>query len=151
MRVIKYVGWAFAWLAAFVSATWAFAALYFDFPRAGALPAILFIIILLAAIIFVRGKLRKLAIVFGAFTLVALWWRTLKPSNDRPWQPDVAETAWAEINGDDVPVHNVRNCDYRTETDFTTHWETRTVRLSHITAWISLLCTGAHHGWRTQS
>ena len=27
----------------------------------------------------------------------------------------------------------MRNCDYRNETDFTTHWETRTVRLSQIT------------------
>ena len=133
MRAIKYIGWTFAWLAAFVCATWVFGALYFDFPTAGALPAILFVIILLAAMVFVRGKLRKLAIVFGASTLVALWWRTLKPSNDRAWQPDVAQTARAEINGDVVTVHNVRNCDYRTETDFTTHWETRTVRLSQIT------------------
>jgi hypothetical protein len=133
MRVIKYISWTLAWLAAFVSAIWAFGALYFDFPRTGALPAILFVIILLAAIIFVRGKLWKLAIIFAAFALVALWWLSLKPSNDRAWQPDVAETAWAEINGDEVTVHNVRNCDYRTETDFTTHWETRTVRLSQIT------------------
>jgi hypothetical protein len=57
----------------------------------------------------------------------------LKPSNDRAWQPDVAQTAWAEINGDEVTIHNVRNCDYRTQTDFTPHWETRTVRLSQIT------------------
>ena len=133
MRVIKCIGWTFAWLAAFACATWAFGALYFDFPKAGALAAILFVIILLAAMVFVRGKLRKLAIVLGASTLVALWWLTLKPSSDRPWQSDVAQTAWAEINGDDVTVHNVRNCDYRTETDFTTHWETRTVRLSQIT------------------
>jgi len=133
VRLIKYIGWTFAWLAAFACATWAFGALYFDFPTAGALAAILFVIILLAAMVFVRGKLRKLAIVLGASTLVALWWLTLKPSSDRPWQSDVAQTAWAEINGDDVTVHNVRNCDYRTETDFTTHWETRTVRLSQIT------------------
>jgi hypothetical protein len=133
VRVIKYIGWTFAWLAAFACATWAFGALYFDFPTAGVLAAILFVIILLAAMVFVRGKLRKLAIVLGASTLVALWWLTLKPSNDRPWQSDVAQTAWAEINGDVVTVHNVRNCDYRTETDFTTRWETRTVRLSQIT------------------
>jgi uncharacterized protein DUF4105 len=57
----------------------------------------------------------------------------LKPRNDRPWQPDVARTAWAEINGDEVTIHNVRNCDYRTATDFTPKWETRTVRLSQIT------------------
>jgi Domain of unknown function (DUF4105) len=133
MRVIKYIAWAFAWLAAFACAIWAAGALYFDLPTARAATAILFVILLVAVVIFLRGRLLKLAAVFAAFAVVALWWLTLTPSNDRPWQPDVAETAWAEINGDDVTVHNVRNCDYRTETDFTTHWETRTVRLSQIT------------------
>src|SRR6266403_6196560 len=133
MRVIKYFGWTFAWLVAFVCATWAAGALYYDFPAAGSLAAILFLLVLLAAIILVRRKLLKLVIVFAAFAFVAVWWLTLKPSNDRPWQPDVAQTAWAEINGDEVTIHNVRNCDYRTATDFTPHWETRTVRFSQIT------------------
>src|SRR5438874_1736078 len=133
MRVIKFIGWAVGWLAALACAAWAFGALYFDFPRIGTLAAILFVVILLAAIIFVRGQLLKLAIVLGASAVVAGWWLTLKPSNDRAWQPDVSQTAWAEINGDEVTVHNVRNCDYRTDTDFTPHWETRTVRLSQIT------------------
>jgi hypothetical protein len=133
MRVIKHVGWAFAWLAALICATWATGALYFDFPTERALAAILFVIVLLAAITFVRGKLLKLAIVFGVFAIVALWWLTLNPSNDRPWQPDVAQPAWAEIKGDLVTIHNVRNCEYRSDSDFTPHWETRTVRLSQIT------------------
>ena len=133
MRIIKWITLAFAWLAALICATWAVGALYFDFPTAPAAVAIVFVIVLVAAVIFVRGKLLKLVIVFGAFALVVLWWLTLKPSNDRTWQPDVAQTAWAEINGDEVTIHNVRNCDYRTDTDFTTHWETRTVRLSQIT------------------
>jgi hypothetical protein len=64
MGVIKYIGWTFAWLVAFVCATWATGALYFDFPTAGTFAVILFVIILLAAMVFVRGKLRKLAIVF---------------------------------------------------------------------------------------
>src|SRR5258705_1663262 len=133
MCVIKYIGWTFAWVVALVCATWAFGALYFDFPEASTFTAILFVIALLAIVIFVRRKLLKLAIVFGAFAVVVSWWLTLKPSNDRPWQPDVTQTAWAEINGDEVTIHNVRNCDYRTETDFTPHRETRTVLLSHIT------------------
>ena len=133
MRVIKYIPWTFAWLVAFVCATWAFGALYFDFPKAGTIAAMAFLLAVLAIVIFVRGKLLKLAIVFGAFVAVVLWWFTLKPSNNRAWQPDVAQTAWAEINGDEITIHNVRNCDYRTETDFTPHWETRAVRLSQIT------------------
>jgi hypothetical protein len=132
MRLLRLFAWALAWIAAVVCVAWAFGALYFDFPTASALAAILFAIILLAAIVFVRGKLLKLASVFGAFVLVACWWLTLKPSNDRPWQPDVAQTAWAQVNGDEVTLHNVRNCEYRTDTDFTPHWETRTVRLSQI-------------------
>jgi len=32
-----------------------------------------------------------------------------------------------------VTLHNVRNCDYRTETDYKPRWETRTVRISQIT------------------
>ena len=133
MKVFRFVLCALAWIVAALCAAWAFGALYFDFPKAGAFAAILFVIALLAIVVFVRGKLLKLGIVFGACALVAAWWLTLKPSNDRPWQSDVAQTAWAEINGDEITIHNVRNCDYRTETDFTPHWETRTVRLSQIT------------------
>ena len=133
MRFFRFVAFAIGWAVAIVAVAWAFGALYFDFPRIGALAAILFVVILLAAIIFVRGQLLKLAIVLGASAIVAGWWLTLKPSNDRAWQPDVSQTGWAEINGDEVTIHNVRNCDYRTDTDFTPHWETRTVRLSQIT------------------
>jgi hypothetical protein len=64
---------------------------------------------------------------------VFTWWLTLSPTNDSDWQPDVAKEAWADIQGDEVTLHNVRNCDYRTQTDYTPHWETRTVRLSQIT------------------
>ncbi len=133
MTLLRLFTWALAWVATVVCVTWAFGAIYFDFPIAGRLAAILFVLFLLATILFVRGKLLKLAIVFGAFVLVAFWWLTLKPSNNRVWQTDVAQTAWAQINGDEVTVHNVRNCDYRTEADFTPHWETRAVRLSQTT------------------
>jgi Domain of unknown function (DUF4105) len=133
MKVLKFIAWALAWIGAVLCAAWAFGALYYDFPQSGWLAAIVLLLVLLAVSIFLRGKLLKLATVFGAVAVVAVWWLTLKPSNDRAWQPDVAQTAWAEINGDEVTVHNVRNCEYRTETDFTPYWETRTVRLSQIT------------------
>jgi Domain of unknown function (DUF4105) len=112
---------------------WAFGAIYFDFPTASALAAIVFTLLVLAAIVFVQGNLLKLAIVFGVVVLVASWWLTLKPSNIGSWQPDVAQTAWAQIGGDEIAIHNVRNCEYRTDIDFTPRWETRTVRLSEIT------------------
>jgi hypothetical protein len=133
MKLLRFLLYALAWIAAALCAAWAFGALYFDFPIANALAAILFVLFLIAIVVFVRGTLAKLAGVFGAFAIVLFWWLTLKASNDRTWQPDVTQTAWAEVKGDDVTIHNVRNCEYRTETDFTPRWETRAVRLSQIT------------------
>jgi hypothetical protein len=133
MKLLRFILYALLWIAAILCVAWAFGGLYFDFPKAGAFVAILFVLAPLGTVIFVRQRLLKLGIVFAACALVAAWWLTLKPSNDRAWQPDVAQTAWAEIHGDEVTIHNVRNCDYRTATNFTPHWETRTVRLSRIT------------------
>ena len=57
----------------------------------------------------------------AGFALVALWWFSLQPSSNRPWQPDDAESAYAVIAVDQVTIHNVRQCGYRTETDYTCH------------------------------
>jgi hypothetical protein len=132
-RALRVIAWVLAWLIALGCAMWAFGALHYDFPVAKFVVAWGFAAAIVAAIIFLHGAARKLGAVFLAFFLVLAWWLTLKPSNDRNWQPDVARTAWADINGDEFTFHNVRNCDYRTQTDYTPHWETRTVRLSQIT------------------
>jgi hypothetical protein len=68
------------------------------------------------------------AVALGVFA----WWTTLRPSNDRHWQPDVAETPWAEIDGDTVTLHNLRNFRFRTPDDFDTAWESRVVNLSDL-------------------
>ena len=38
------------------------------------------------------------------------------------------------MDGDRVTIHNLRNCEYRTETDYTNCWHDRTVYLSQIRA-----------------
>ncbi|HEY6070738.1 MAG TPA: DUF4105 domain-containing protein, partial [Chthoniobacterales bacterium] len=136
MRAIRFILWTGAWFVLSLCVLWAFGALYFDFQFATVrlTAAIIFAVLILFLLFFVRGRTRKPLAVLCSFLIVLAWWRfTLKPSNNRDWQPDVAETAWAEINGDDITIHNVRNCDYRTETDYTPHWETRAVNLSRIT------------------
>ena len=50
--------------------------------------------------------------------LVVLW-SSIEPTNERDWQPEVAILPSATIEGDRVTVHNIRNFDYRSETDFT--------------------------------
>jgi hypothetical protein len=68
--------------------------------------------------------------------LIAIWWWTLQPGNDRNWEPDVAREPWAEVQGDLVTLHNVRNSDYFAEIEGSNsrpRWETRTLRLSQLT------------------
>jgi hypothetical protein len=118
-----------------ITAAWVFGAVWFDglFGAGNKPAAALLTIALMAVLIFVRPFWRKLGLFFLLLAGVLIWWLTLAPTNESDWQPDVARLAWADVQGDEVTFHNVRNCDYRTETDYTPHWETRTVRLSQIT------------------
>ena len=77
-----------------------------------------------------RRALAAYAVLLGA---VLTWWLTLEPRNDRDWEPSVARTARVEIEGDRVTIHDVRNFDYRSETDFDEVWETRRYDLSRLT------------------
>ncbi|HEY0702214.1 MAG TPA: DUF4105 domain-containing protein, partial [Candidatus Acidoferrales bacterium] len=52
--------------------------------------------------------------------------------NEGAWQPDEAQTAWAEVNGDRVTIHNYRDCHYQTESQYTCQWLTKTVKLSEL-------------------
>jgi len=56
------------------------------------------------------------------FSALLGWWSSIKPSNDRKWQADVAVLPSATIDGYIVTVRNIRNFDYRSETDYTPAW-----------------------------
>jgi hypothetical protein len=117
-----------------LTSIWAFGALWFDFPIKAIrhAVAVLYALSIVTVFLALKNRWRAQAFVAAAFILIAGWWLTLKPSNDRDWKPDVARTAWAEIDGNRVTLHNVRNCDYRSEASYTPHWETRVVDLSHL-------------------
>ena len=134
-RVIRWIGELLALLVVIIAAAWAFGALWFDAPfgNANKVVAGVMAIAVAIALVVVRPFWRKILAVVLLFGGVLVWWLTIKPSNYGNWQPDVAQLAWADIHGDEFTFHNVRNCDYRTDTDYTAHWETRTVRLSQIT------------------
>ena len=81
----------------------------------------------------VRRARRPALVVFAAaLGLVLVAWSSPTPSNDRDWQPEVAVLPYATINGDLVTVHNIRNFDYRTETDFTPAYYDRTFDLRRL-------------------
>lgn len=63
---------------------------------------------------------------------VVFLWSSLEPTNDRDWQPEVAVLPYATIAGDKVTVHNIRNFDYRSETDFTPAYHDKTFDLREL-------------------
>jgi hypothetical protein len=86
----------------------------------------------LLALVIRRRNLRVRLGFLAAFAAVLVYWFLMPPSNNRDWQPDLATLAWAQITGDKVTIHNIRNCDYRTETDFTCHYYDRTFDLAKL-------------------
>jgi hypothetical protein len=83
--------------------------------------------------LFVRRTRRLAGLGFAvALTPVLVVWSSATPSNDRDWQPEVAVLPYATIDGDLVSVHNIRNFDYRSETDFTPAYYDRTFDLRRL-------------------
>ena len=76
-----------------------------------------------------RTLLLFLLIALGAF---ATWWFLQKPSHNRQWADDVAHMLHADVKGNQVVLKNVRNFEWRTETDYTPRWETREYDLSQL-------------------
>jgi hypothetical protein len=123
------------WSVLVIGVAWAFGAIFYDFPIRNwrHFLAIAFVICSVGAIFYVRPLSRaKLGVAIVILSIASVW-LSLKPRNDRAWQSDVAKTAWAQVDGDRVTFHNVRNFDYHHDTPPTPHWETRTVRLSQLT------------------
>ena len=120
-----------------LAAAWGVGAIWLRLPsgdlvRGGV--AVLFAAAMLWAIRLVwrRRLLLSLAVLVPVWAILLGWWSTILPSNHRDWQPDMAHVARAEIDGDILTVHNVRNFDWRSRTDFDQRWETRRYRLSQL-------------------
>ena len=69
-----------------------------------------------------RRRILALAVHLAQFAALLFCWYRLEPSNERDWQADVAVLPHASIDGDLVTLHNIRNFDYRSETDYTPAW-----------------------------
>lgn len=66
------------------------------------------------------------------FAGVLLWWQQIPPSNERVWADDVARMTHGDVDGDRVTLHNVRNFDWHTPTEYEQRWETRSYDLSRL-------------------
>ncbi len=80
-----------------------------------------------------QGRWTLALLVFSAaFAGMLLWWTRLPATNDRAWADDVAQMTTGTIEGNRVTLHNVRNFDWRTQTDYTQRWETRSYDLDRL-------------------
>jgi hypothetical protein len=84
------------------------------------------------AFLFLRRRGRTAIVAVVAFAVLLGLFLRIPASNDRDWQPEVGNLPYATINGDLITIYNLRNFAYRSETDFTPRWETRTYDLSKL-------------------
>jgi hypothetical protein len=76
------------------------------------------------------GRFVPAVLVFGAaFGALLIWWRRRLPSNDRIWADDVSQMTKGVVQDSRVTLRNVRNFDWRTNSDYTQRWETRSYDL----------------------
>lgn len=134
-RPIRLLGHLVIWVVLLAVAAWGSAAVWFDGPASRPLAGLLagaYVLATLAVLVRVRPIRRAYAGALVLFALLLVWWLSIGPSNDRDWQPEVARLAYAEIDGDRVTVRNIRNFDYRSETDFTPAWYDKTFDVSQL-------------------
>lgn len=133
-RWLKRLARALAMVALAIGIVWAAAALYFDVPiplLRGPLAAVALAVPALATI-FLRPAWRVWLVATSVFLMVFAWWASLQPSNQRNWQPDVATLPYAEWDSDRVVLRNIRDCTYRSETDYDVRLIDRTYDLNTL-------------------
>ena len=132
-KILRCIVVALLWALLGLVTLWAAAALFFD-ARISWLRILLAAVYglgMLAVWILVRRPW-KMVVTAAGFLVVLAWWITLQPSNDRDWLPDSAVLPYADITGNQVAIHNIRNCDYRTETDYDVHYYDKTFDLDQL-------------------
>jgi len=116
---------------------WGALALWFRLPApepVKAAAAVLFAILGLGAIatLVLRRTFAPLLAFTLAFGGLLVWWSTITPPLDGDWAPDVARQTKATIEGDILTLSDVRDFDWRSDSDFTEKWSKRSYDLSKL-------------------
>ena len=120
-----------------LATVWTALALWYRFPApelGRGVAAGFFAFLGVAIVIALFGRLRFHAIVLfaAAFGAVFVWWSAIKPPDNANWSPDVARQVTGSVDGDMLTLTNVRDFEWRSKTDFTERWETRTYDLTRL-------------------
>lgn len=136
-QTARFVWRGFQLLLAVLLVGWTSMAIHFQFRA----PAVYLAYALLAVAAFGvfwlcwqrRWQLGWLAMA-ALLAVVAIWWNTIQPREDRDWRPEVAyNVTYTEKDGL-ITLDHVRNFDWTTEEDFVERWESRTVNPDDISS-----------------
>ncbi len=135
MSVLTYAGVFMCTLFITLMTAWGALAIWYSnlsrgYVRAGL--AGLFGLATLLAFVFLSGRLRTFAGFLVVFAAIVAWWLTIPASNERRWQRDVAVLPSATVKGTQVTIRNIRNLNYRTETDFDLCYYDKTFDLDRL-------------------
>ncbi|MBN8751926.1 MULTISPECIES: DUF4105 domain-containing protein [Variovorax] len=135
--ILRFSGRLLLSLAVALTALWACLALWYQLPgpafvKIGA--GVLWAGFGLAAIALLwRGRAGRALLSYTVgFAMLLAWWGTILPSQDRVWADDVSRQLHARVDGSIVTMENVRNFEWRSDTDYTQRWETRRYDLDRL-------------------
>ncbi len=94
--------------------------------------AVAFVGLIIGSFVFLKPRWKALVVFAGLFTTLTIWYSMIPASNDRNWQPEVAHVATADIDGDILTIHDMRDFRYSNVDEYTAKWETRTFDLSGL-------------------
>jgi len=142
-RCFKVIGLTIGSLVLLGMLIWATLAVYYANTPPGAprsVRALLFFLTALAVVILLRPRRYGVAVFLALFAIVLGWYVSLAPRNDREWATDVSKVTTADINGNNVTVHNVRNFEWKSDDDFTPRWDDRNYDLAKLSGADFFLC-----------
>lgn len=134
--VLRILATLFATLVVGVSALWGAFALWYQLPGGTSSKALgiffwtTFSVTLIVAIW--QGRTIGLLVFILAFGGLLIWWTRIPPSNEGLWADDVSRITSGTVDGNHVTLHQVRNFDWRSKTDYTPRWETRSYELDKL-------------------
>jgi len=136
-KLLRMMAWLLGAMTALVSTAWGTLALWYRLPGGDAtrtLGAATWAAIALTLFVLAirRRTWRPLLGYALMYTLLLVWWATIRPGKHHDWADDVARQFTGEVHGDRVVLHDVRDFDWRSDTDYDARWETQHYDLAHL-------------------
>ncbi|QIE46094.1 DUF4105 domain-containing protein [Pseudohalocynthiibacter aestuariivivens] len=133
-RIFRIVGSTIFALLALFGTAWAGTALWLHLTGALRLAALAALVMALVVAVVARRRARPLG--WAALAIAALavagWYQTIVPRHDRDWAPDVARGVRADVSGDHLTLHDVRDFDWITRDTAQERWITTRYDLEQL-------------------